>query len=558
LYATSATLTWGINGNPAGTTAKVLRLVTGVNTGLTFTTENNSYTDTGLLGCTNYDFLVWNVNKAGINTGYLDVLSVLTANPVPLPPRNFSAQSLAGNQIKLAWGAAPYEGITEYQLFYDNGTGTINYGAPLATVTAVPGVYTYSYTAGGLTTGTVYKFGLQAKHRCGVLETNTNVVASAAALYSLTGVRAAIKQPQGGKTIKGNSITVMAELILGTIAETRDIRFQYKAPGPGGWSDITAKHPAQHPNPTSGWPYLIHWDVHTLPLGSYDLRAVATDNSSSHVVDANPPVITIEIVNSHADIEENENNGAVTTVQEVSNIVPNTVQTAAAGSLTTLSIPATALVETSTSVEVTNNPAYVPPDPADAQPAGVITQITLSGGQTQLANGQTATVMLTYPDVNGDGIVDETSIRASELVMYSAETAAGPWNRDLSSSVDPDNKTVIGNTSHFSFFALFAPTASDLNGVKAFPVPWKPGSNGPFDSNTVPAGITFSGMPGSAEIKIFTITGQLVRNLKLTSAQSSTVWDGKNSAGSKAASGIYLAHIKSGKKVKILKIAVER
>ena len=36
------------------------------------------------------------------------------------------------------------------------------------------------------------------------------------------------------------------------------------------------------------------------------------------------------------------------------------------------------------------------------------------------------------------------------------------------------------------------------------------------------------------------------------------VWDGKNSAGQKAGSGVYLAHIKAGSKTKIIKVAVER
>ena len=106
---------------------------------------------------------------------------------------------------------------------------------------------------------------------------------------------------------------------------------------------------------------------------------------------------------------------------------------------------------------------------------------------------------------------------------------------------------------------LFAPLAADLNSVKAYPVPWKPGSGGKFDSAPGTYGIIFDNLTDETEIKIFTITGQLVRELKVTAADLGfKVWDGKNSSGRKAGSGVYLARIKSGSKVITLKIAVER
>ena len=197
--------------------------------------------------------------------------------------------------------------------------------------------------------------------------------------------------------------------------------------------------------------------------------------------------------------------------------------------------------------------------PADAQSAGVVTEISLSNSQTQLANGLTAEVTLVYSDADNDGTVDGTTLLASQLVMYSAESPNGPWASDLSSVVDPANKKVKGNTSHFSFFALFAPISADLNTAKAFPVPWKPGSGGRFDSPTGVDGIVFDSLTATAEIRIYTIAGGLVRKLDVTAADGGyKVWDGKNASGSKAASGIYLAHIKSGSKIKILKIAIER
>ena len=549
VFATSATLTWGLNGNPAGTSARVLRAggVAGVTSGLVFT-------DTRLLGCTTYYFGVWNVNRDGLPTAAAETGPLFTAAPAPLPPGNLSAQPLSGGRIFLSWEPAPFEGVTGYNLYSDNGTGTIDYNTAIVVMTAQQ----TSYTTPVLAYGTVYKYGLRAVHRCGLEEKNTYVRASAAALASLTGVRAAIKVPQTGKKVSGNSVTVMAELITGTPAETLHVRFQYRAAGAGAWLDIPAKDPAAHPNPDPGSPYFIHWNVTGLTPGAYELRAVATD--LAYVPDSTPAAIMITVDPAEADIVENASGGKVTKSQTVNNLVTNTLQAADSGSavVTRLEIPAGALDNSTATVALTNNPAVAPPPPADAEPVGVVAEVVLSN-QSVLAGGQTAAVTLPYPDSDGDGVVDGTTMHANQLVMYSAHNAAGPWQRDLSSVVDVANRKVTGYTTHFSFFALFAPLAADLRSARAYPVPWKPGSGGRFDSAPGTDGIIIDNLTDSSEIRIFNVAGQLVREYKLTAADLGfKVWDGRNSAGQKAGSGVYLVHIKSGAKIKVLKIAVER
>ncbi|MDO8803879.1 MAG: fibronectin type III domain-containing protein, partial [Elusimicrobiota bacterium] len=548
VYATSATLNWGLNGNPFGTTAKVLR----VNTSTTFTTSTTTYTDTGLLGCTSYTFQIWNVNRSNVATQYSALGPIFTGNPTPLPPGNLSAESLSGNRIRLTWEPAPFEGITGYILYSDDGTGTINYGIMLG-----GGIISgTSYTTDVLASSAAYKFSLRARHRCGVVETNTSVRATAASIFSLTGVRAAIKIPQSGKKVKGNSVTVMAELVTGTAADTKNIRLQYKLSASTTWQNIIAKDQAIHPNPDTTSPYFIHWDVTGLATGSYDLRAVATDMGDAS--DQSPAAITIGVDTADADINEDDSSGKVIKEQKVNNLVANILQAGDSSSaqVTKLEIPAGALDDSTVTVSVTNNPTLVPPAPPDAEALGIITEITLSNTQTELAGGQTAAITLLFPDADDDGIVDGTNLRASQLEMYSAHLLAGPWEKDLASTVDLVSKKVTGRTSHFSFFALFAPLAANLNMAKAYPVPWRPGSGDRFDSA---AGVGFYNLTDKTVIKIYTITGQLVRELKLTAADTGNkVWDGKNSSGLKAASGVYLAHIKSGSSVKIIKIAVER
>ena len=135
-----------------------------------------------------------------------------------------------------------------------------------------------------------------------------------------------------------------------------------------------------------------------------------------------------------------------------------------------------------------------------------------------------------------------------------ARLAGGAWAQ-LETSVDKEKRTVTASTTHFSFFSVFAAAASGLGAIKVYPVPWQPGAGGRFDA----AGVTFSGLPASAKIKIFTINGELVRLLEVAAADAGNkTWDGRNSDGYKAASGVYLAVVKAGSDERTLKVAVER
>ena len=60
----------------------------------------------------------------------------------------------------------------------------------------------------------------------------------------------------------------------------------------------------------------------------------------------------------------------------------------------------------------------------------------------------------------------------------------------------------------------------------------------------------FAGTGLDPEIKIYSIWGELVREIKTTDATGRAVWDGTNMSGDKVVTGIYLYQIKTsgGKK----------
>jgi len=108
--------------------------------------------------------------------------------------------------------------------------------------------------------------------------------------------------------------------------------------------------------------------------------------------------------------------------------------------------------------------------------------------------------------------------------------------------------TINGLTSN-SFTLEVVNKFSD---VKYYPNPLQP-SKGPNYSK-----MQFSNIPPETRIKIYTMLGQIVRELK-ADATGTAIWDGKNNAGEQAASGVYIAYMEDGSgNKKRIKVAVER
>jgi len=81
----------------------------------------------------------------------------------------------------------------------------------------------------------------------------------------------------------------------------------------------------------------------------------------------------------------------------------------------------------------------------------------------------------------------------------------------------------------------------------------------PFKPSVHHNGITFDRLAAGAKIKIFTISGELVRSgLVDGSGMGSINWKGDNDSGRMLASGIYIAHIEGPAGAANLKIAIEK
>jgi Tol biopolymer transport system component len=385
-------------------------------------------------------------------------------------PQNAVTAADLNNNITLNWEKSPTPDIGKYNIYWDNGTGSMNYATPIATVLAGESL---THTTGILTGGTNYCFVVRAAKIAGNEDSNTNQVCAFTAEDPCAGgiVKMMIADPLPGKRVNGNRLLVRAgELSCGSIASVSKVLFQYKAEASGVWLDIPAAVPANHPNPDTSDPYFIHWDVTGLAEGNYHLRAVAYNLSNQ--LDLNPAYVTIQVDHNRPQKTGSEVEGEMLAVDEVYAGKSNQLKSGRLDidGIDELNIPENALAS-DTSV------SYYVEDPADHSgkcppskdcSAGEYRQIILHSGQSSLNSGNKAQIKLSYKDNDNNGIVDGTTINATELKTH--RWISGTDWEELASTVDTGKKQVIFETDHFSLFGLFpvpAPVGGSSGGRSA-------------------------------------------------------------------------------------------
>jgi hypothetical protein len=256
-----------------------------------------------------------------------------------------------------------------------------------------------------------------------------------------------------------------------------------------------------------------YWDIVLTTGGPGSLSAVLSQGFRVY-----PPVSTTELINGLAA-------SSVTLALESGNIevrIPaGTFSGSVSLTVSTAQVSATAqktIAMSAIGVRISND--------RRAQPAGNV-EITM---------------FYRHSDIAG---LDEANL---SLGRYDEERSR--WI-PLPSVVYPDLHKVTGETNHFSVFALLELKPSSTLGLaRVFPSPFTPANH--------PQGLTIDNLTTEAEIRIFSVSGELIRKVEYTAGTGRTVWDGKNSAGRTVASGVYIAVIKGAGETKKVKIAVEK
>jgi uncharacterized protein DUF11 len=153
---------------------------------------------------------------------------------------------------------------------------------------------------------------------------------------------------------------------------------------------------------------------------------------------------------------------------------------------------------------------------------------TVSATSTiSVTNTPTGTVSAT-PTVTLSGTITETGT-ITVTATPSGTTSATPVVSATSTPVPPTVTYTVTPTAT----STVTPTQTPIPGgdIMVFP--------NPFNPNTAYEGVLkFDYVPAEAEVKIFTITGELIRTY--TGDGLRVTWDGKNEAGEDVVSGVYL------------------
>lgn len=169
------------------------------------------------------------------------------------------------------------------------------------------------------------------------------------------------------------------------------------------------------------------------------------------------------------------------------------------------------------------------------------------GGALEIAKPDLR-LSLGYKDADADGIVDGTSppLRASTLSLWVLDEKKNLWMKIAGSSVDRQARLVAAPIPHLSTFALIGSADTDVSEVYAFPVPWKPRAGDSARYGTLSEGITFVNLPSEGTLRLYTISGELVRAISFSSGALTLKWDASNDFGQSVASGVYIWEIVSG------------
>ncbi len=150
------------------------------------------------------------------------------------------------------------------------------------------------------------------------------------------------------------------------------------------------------------------------------------------------------------------------------------------------------------------------------------------------------TIQLSYPG-------DITGWHESNLRIYQLNESSANWEEVQGSQLVHRNSHTIAveiagsELAEGRIYRLFAPAGAleNLEEVKVYPNPYKP------NSGLGHTRITFTNIMNESTVKIYTLTGELVRTLHDDLALGEVSWDAANEDGQKAASGLYIFLVES-------------
>jgi len=144
---------------------------------------------------------------------------------------------------------------------------------------------------------------------------------------------------------------------------------------------------------------------------------------------------------------------------------------------------------------------------------------------------------------------DVTGLNKDELVLARYDATRNVWVPYVS-QVDTVNDIVTAKVNHFSLYQIMGAVApSTLDDVKIYPNPFRPALG--------ETSITISNVPGNSRIRVYTLTGELVKDLSADAAGMAS-WDATNQSGQKVASGLYFVLVQGAGDKNMLRVVIQR
>ncbi len=141
-------------------------------------------------------------------------------------------------------------------------------------------------------------------------------------------------------------------------------------------------------------------------------------------------------------------------------------------------------------------------------------------------------VTLSYPEGLNPALLNS-------LKAYFLDGEITNWVPLRSSRLDPETRTVTFSAARFDVFRLMTASAHDLKSVVVYPNPFRPR----VARDNV---LKFIGLTDDVDVKIYTISGDLVWGRHFRYSGGGVSWDGRNSQGKEVASGLYVYQVTNG------------
>ncbi len=481
-----------------------------------------SYTQNALRPGTTYYFRIWALNGNGIRTeAYAAVSGVTSVAGAVAPPSDFFAEALSSGSIRYCWKdmSADEDGFTIYST-----TGGILAGLS-------PGATQWVHSG---------------------LQPDTAAAASDIRSFNSSGESAPVFLSSVCYTLAG----MPYGLAVSSLSAHRAV-LQWSCEGASSYRIMLSSDLARWSVPAAAPARNAALDG-LFAATTYYARVSAVNHDGAETIPVSVSFVT-DALNA-AILDPSQSSGTVTCAvfvngeqKQISVSIP---QGASAGKMYVVINPDAGIdpLETSGSLIQAASARFALG--GGTLVPGSITEFVAYDAQGRRITGPFSlpvTITIPYPDSDSDGFVDGVlpSLNAGDLQMYTLDEQTGEWEC-VGGTVDRPGNVVSAAVTHFSVYALAArryAVVPAATGPYAYPNPFRPSRD--------PA-LTIAAVSAGTRAYLYTIAGELVRELTDEAVPGRIFWDGRNDSGAPAASGVYIALLKGNGTKRTIKIVVLR